>query len=88
MAEGLKERSPSVPRSVMTSQSTASVKVPKRKFKAKPGRAPLKTPGPEVLLDACLNERTGFVKQADGWTRVCLVMHRCACMIQIRQCLI
>lgn len=33
---------PTVPRSVMTSQSTASFKDPKRKFKAKPGGAPLK----------------------------------------------
>ncbi len=45
---------PAVPRSVMTSQSTASFKVPKRKFKAKPGRAPLKRRRPEVFLDACL----------------------------------
>lgn len=78
----------------MTSQSTASFKVPKRKFKAKSSCGPLKTSEtgllrPKVLLDACLNERTEFEMfspaecgpLAEFRKRVCLVMQRRACMI-------
>lgn len=71
---------PSVPRSVMTSQSTASFKVPKRKFKAKPGRAPLKTPASRSAFGCLSNERTEFEplsRQAVGHVFVwsCIDVH-------------
>lgn len=84
---------PAIQRSVMTSQSAASFKVPKRKFKAKSSRGPLKTSEtglrPKVLLDACLNERAEFETfspadcgpLAEFRERVCLVMQRRACVI-------